>query len=61
MNKILSNPVKMDTEEAIESVHIKQFMLLESKIHLLFKQNSQWIKEDISIVKLNTSELHGNT
>lgn len=41
MNKILSNPVKTDTEEATESVHIKQVMLLESKIHLLFKQNSQ--------------------
>ena len=43
MNKIPSNPVKVDTEEVIESVHIKHVnvMLLESKIHLLVEQNSK--------------------
>ena len=36
---------------------IKQIVLLESKIHILFQQNTKEIKEDISIVKLKISSL----
>ena len=53
---VQSNPVDMDTEEAIESVCISG---------LLFHQNTTEIKQDTSIVKLNISKLHqayqGNT
>ena len=45
----------MDTEGAIESVHIKRVMLLKSKRHLLLVQDTKGIMEDISIVKLNIS------
>ena len=37
---------------------IKYIMLLESKIHILFEQNTKEIKEDISIVKLKITNLH---
>ena len=36
MKKILSNPVKTDTEEAIEGVHIKQVMLFKSQKYTCF-------------------------
>ena len=54
-----SNLVNTDTEGTIESVHIKRVMLFKlNKKHLLYYQNTEGIKENISIVKLNTSNPH---
>ena len=56
---IQSNLVNTDAEGTIESVHTKRIMLFKlNKKHLLYEQNTKGIKENISIVKLNTSNLH---
>ena len=48
--KIQSNPVNTDIEGVIERSVKKHLFIL--------KQNTKEIKEDISIVKLNISNLH---
>ena len=52
-----SNLANTDSEGTKESVRIKRVML-KSKIHLLFNQDTTEIKQDASIVKLNISKLH---
>ena len=54
-----SNPVNTDSEGAIVSVHIKQVMLLIIVKKTPFtSKNTKEIKEDISIIKSNLSDLH---
>ena len=60
---VQSNPVNTDTEGTIESVRIngvriKRVMLFKSTIKLLLDRNTLEIKQGISIVKLNISNVH---
>ena len=53
-----SNPLNMRTEGAVKSVRIKRVLFRKSKRHLLLVQNTNELKEDIGISKINICNPH---